>query len=374
MLATGAELERAIDGAETTRPVLRGESIEGLAHVEYARAVSLLSPTAQHDWEEYMEATGDDDASSLELRNALIDEHEPMLEALALGARHTDAHSPIVWDRGYGNKLPKLMTARNVVNIAVLSARRHLDEGRHDRAVDVLLDSMQFSRDVMHGPTLIQTMIGCALLEISSSAVLLDGQFLERFPPTQLERLALGMQTLDSALSLGSLGADGDTALLIRALASADDLDETLYLDPEMVLGSWRYGFSKRLMCAEYVREAMRWRSFQTETQGLEWPELRQRIEALIADCEEGSNPLGPQNSRIQLSVAQAPRGALARFRMARTAIDYRLTGEVTALPDPFGTQLQVSESENGLRVESLGPGDQGQRERYTIEIARAGD
>ena len=55
------------------------------------------------------------------------------------------------------------------------------------------------------------------------------------------------------------------------------------------------------------------------------------------------------------MSPGRARLEGIARLRMLRAAIGYRLDGQVPALPDPFGTTLRSASNESGLRIWSVG-------------------
>lgn len=374
MLATGAELEAELDRRDTTRPVLRGEPIEGLAYAHYQRAVDSLCDDIQDQWVGYVKARRDDPAHATELRNGLVDQHTAVLEALALGARHTEARPPADWNSSTNRQSLSLLDTRHVANLVVFSAEKHLDEGRADLAVDVLLDGVQFAGDQARSPLLIGRMIGCALLSITTHEALIDGGLLDRIPAAQLERLAAGMRTLDSSLPSTESAWDGEIVAFVRTVVDADSRASGLSLNPTELLAAWRYGFSTRLMCAEYVSDSKRWRDLQTESASWSWSEYRGQYEDFQAELSSEGNGITGVATLHAPGIEETQRGILTLLNMTRCAIEYRLSGEVSPLPDHFGGQLRVSVLDDELLVESLGPNaSERKNTRYSMHVSRHG-
>ena len=72
----------------------------------------------------------------------------------------------------------------------------------------------------------------------------------------------------------------------------------------------------------------------------------------------------------VQMTEAQKSarrKRSIAHLRLLRAAVEFRLTGEVPALADPFGDTLRVRE-ENGRRVVAS-VGAPGQASGYPLEI-----
>ena len=375
MIAACRAQELAIDARDQTRPVLHGESIEGLAFDEYKRAEGLLSETAYDDWITVREATILGDGSHLPLRHALVTQHADMLAALALGARHRDGRFPVDWEKGWETEMPKLMTGRTMVNIAVLSAQERLDAGDPEGAVDQLLDGMQYGRDQMRAPTLVGTMVGAAILDISSYGALVDRGILERLPAEPLARLAHGLEVIDEGYCLEDILGDGETALFVRSVeAMRRENGESTTFEGDSIPKTWRYGFSERLVVADYVAEALALREAGRAASALPWPEVQSTVKAKIAAATERGNPVGVPVYNVQLGIQVSLRSNLTRLRMLRAAVEYRLTGKALELDDPFGSQLRLTQTDGGLRIASTGPKQEESEEFFSLEIPRDGN
>jgi len=369
MLVLGDEIQNSIDGADAHRPVLHGVGLDGNAHDDYALAVSLLSPTADDDWLACREAFERGDEDAIALRDTLLDDHEAMLRALTQGAHRTTAQYPMQWDRGFYAEIPRLLGLRTLTNIAVLEAKRHLDGGRPDQAVEILLDGMQFSRDHCNVPLLISSMIGCALLNITGRGALIDDGLLDRIPRTSLGKLADGMRTLDEGLSMTSDAHAGEVVMFVRTIEHAESLDALFDFDLDDMLRSWRYGFSDRHMLAASVHESANRLAILRESDGAPWPARQRTLQELHEMIEQSSDPITQVAAPKVLSAVESLYGAQTRFRLARAAVEYRLSGRIPHLADPFGDEFRITESDGVVRVESAGPGHDHGAELYAIEL-----
>ena len=148
------------------------------------------------------------------------------------------------------------MNHRWVVDLAVVTAARHVDQGRHREAVRVLLDGMQLGRDLMQAPTRVNSMIGAALLAIASNQALVEWyRLVDSLPPAALDVLAEGMAVLDSHLVPSSVAWAGETVVFARRLEAAGSLG-TAYAEGG---AGWRYGFSDLRLSSDHVRRCERW-------------------------------------------------------------------------------------------------------------------
>src|SRR5262249_199332 len=63
-----------------------------------------------------------------------------------------------------------LLLARELVNAAVIAARRLQAAGSQQQAVELLLDAATFAADHARAPLLIDQMIGAALVQVAAAA------------------------------------------------------------------------------------------------------------------------------------------------------------------------------------------------------------
>ena len=203
-----AVVEESVNARFGERPVLWGDRTDDEADPHYARALALV-----HGWDphEVVDARRAKDDAGRKIREALVARGAEALAALHSGA-HAATYAPAVeWEEGWQLNGIRLMDSRHLVQLAGLKAELEFAAGRDLEAVGWLLDGMQLAADLCRAPrTMIEEMIGIALL---SPEVLLDrvadGR-IEELSPAARERLLVGMRTLDQRLGWEptSLGTD----------------------------------------------------------------------------------------------------------------------------------------------------------------------
>lgn len=370
MLDTGSDMEQILADRESRRPTLHGETIEGLAFDEYDLATELLSETALEDWITIVQADRNGDMRAKELRDSLIEEHAATLAALSRGARSTDARFTTV--PMTGSDYPTLFGTRNVVNIALLAARRHLEEGHPDLAVNLLLDCMQLGRDLMETPYRINEMIGTSLLAIASKEALVDGSLIECIPVPQLARLAAGMEQLDTTIDPLGYSWEGELAALTQRVSG--DVFEDLYSDNKwrIPILSLTHLFSKRALLADYVGKAAQRREIMRGLDSAPWDERHDAILQLAEEADaEYDSFLGFDDPSYGtwVSTELSRKEGLVVFRLARIGVEFAASGQAPTLADPFGTELLLSEEGETLRIASSIAAERRNPNRLAIEL-----
>lgn len=365
LVAAQVELEATLLGLETTRPVLQGEAIEGLAFDHYGVIGGLLTRRVSEKLAEFITAHSTANPSMVELRNKLLDDNSAALRTLQLGARSTDARYATDWTVDSLQGLPKLMETRSVVNLTVLAAERHLDEGHPELAVDVLLDGLQLGRDMTSVPIVICEMVGVALLAIPME-LLLDEPQLARFPRPELERLAQALKLLDEAFPEISYSAEGESLYLAKLISNPSQSGHLLALDWD--LGLWAHGFSGKALYADHIRGSMQECKLLHDLDNEPWSVREIELSRQQAESERSQNFLTrkPSNHRLRYEIAR--RESIARLRLARALIEFKLTGAVPTIADPFGGNLRVSTIGDKTLIESAHAATATAPERFRVE------
>ena len=367
--AIGAEYQERLAAFDGRRPVLHGEARDGLAFDEYGEAVELLREDVYDEWVEYAAVRETSAEAARAARDKHLAGHQPALEALARGARTTDAKRHIDWSLRTPLQTASLLRSRALNNLAVLSAAQHLDAGRSKLALDVLLDGMQHGRDLLASPQLIESMIGIALMGVCGKEAFLKGGLLDRFDASQLARLERALTILEQNLPLEDIAWDGEVAVLAHYL-SLDDKDSELFPDGDWNLqGLVPQGYFRRAMLSQVVEQVTRLRDLRDATRDLAWDERVARQDELIEELTRDAGP--PNIAQMLPSVLTSRAGGLAQLRLLRAAVQLRLGREAPQLADPFGGQLSITETPEGWTIRSRGP-QQGQQEPYySVELAR---
>lgn len=323
LLARADRIQSWLEQLDPSRSVLWGESVPGNAWDDYSRAIASI-------------AEGEDEAA---------------LALMQSGAHRQRAVFPIDWAQGFINaSYTSLLTSRSLINMSVKQSEQLLDEDQPTRAVELLLDAMQFGRDTMQVPRVIDEMIGAALIGIVARDALVRKGILERIPDQQLQFLSEGMARLDADLLASSHSFHGDLALFLRTITSIEGMDLGT------TSGSWAYGFSYLRMAVDYadVFEAMA--DERLETADMPWDQQRRRMGVLQQAAAESRNPMAKQ--LVNVSSAMSTRlSAIKMLRMTRMAVMHRLGLELEPLPDPFGDRLSFDLQADKLVIWSQGQG-----------------
>ena len=370
MLAIGNELQRSIESADTTREVLHGTPIQALAFDEYSAALARVDESTFRDLNSYRVARHQQDEASETLRDALLDQHRETLRLLEEGARSTDAHYSIDEGDGSNSDLLDFKACRSIAELTVAAADRHLCEGHPESAVNVLLDGMQFSRDLHESPLLINDVIGIALLAITSKEALIDNGLLERFPAPQLERLAAGMAKVDASIAPVGHAMDGDLVRLASNLTNVNGDQEDIALEScSFFFGDYLpRGFSERATLSKYVTQLKRDRDLMHTMHADSWSERRAALEDI---AKATSNPIFADSATRWLSAEASRRAGMAVFRLARIATEYRATGTTLPLADPFGGEFDLHEQDGTLHVECKRHAGDHAPSKFEFELTR---
>lgn len=371
MLETGQALEQSSAQLDATRPVLYGEAQAGNAHEQYALAISMLNEGILEDWLEVQRAREEASPDANALRDALVADNAEALAVLKLGAHALDAEYALDWDGEQPPRAPRMMGSRNLMSLAVLAADKLLDEGKQDLAADTLLDGLQMAGDTMRCPMLIGQMIGCALLDMGAGKALVEEGLIDKFEPVQLKRLGIGMAQLQASLPSMQAAFDTELAWFIRSSEQATRYrDFSLEGDLEDWLVAARYGFSTRLMIAEYVEGALAWRGVEPARGERSWEEWNEEWDRFAASMNGTGNPLWGVMETPYRSAEISRRSQLTRFNMTRCAIEYRLSGELLGMRDLFGDRLLMERVDDHVRISSVGPDEaNGHQDWYSLQI-----
>jgi len=366
MRHAGLQLELRLSALSQSRVPPYGDGIDSVAIDEYDAAIELLSPGILDEWGELQKVCPDEGSLRSELRTALLDKNRECLAALKRGAHSLEVRGPQNWEAGLSGQVLSLMAARNVVNLAVLAAEEALAAGQPAAAVDALLDAAQFGADLMSGPSSVGEMVGRALMQIATQDALLRQGMVDALPEPELERLAGALRSLDEALQVRGPSPEAEHAFFARRIFQA--FRDHTSLNPGFEYQAWRHGFSDLLACASAFEEELRLTEAARGVELLPWPEAQ----ALLETLGEGESDFGRELAgKYRLMREEALRNHRAHLRLTRAVVEFRATGELPTLADPFGDELRVSESEGTLTFQSVGPDGKADANRRKDLVAR---
>jgi hypothetical protein len=254
------------------------------------------------------------------------------------------------WEKGTKGLIPNLYNVGYLVIAARLQARRLVLESKPLEAAELLLDIMQFWRDMLSHSTLSiasrSTLeanivnedlreIVCAaplsaadLREIERQLDVLDSAYPSAVPLWTNELLILGYD-----LKQPGGGSSGGPSVRASEL--------------------WRYGFSTRIAAADAF--------FRTEEMVKIWMEQEWRSWDPQKDPRQ-FNARAPVNpffdhalNRFMVGTGTC-RFGLVPLRLLRVAARFRATGEWLDLDDPLGDKLHHTIDGNRLKAWSVGP------------------
>jgi len=325
-----------LKSAPTTRPTLRGGSEPGDAWDDYAPALEEVKafPNAN----KFFELVRREPKADPELGKAALAGLAKAIEGLHRGAGRAGSRYPYEWDKGAAMTLPSLIPCTNLANLLVLKARSLAEEGKGRESAGVLLDLLQFGRDLGGDGLLISEMLGYSAMAIGMTE-LVDQLAAEKFDKPALEDLDRGLAVLE-----GSLPDHGQIlkteSLLFGSLA-----------DPS-ITGTWG---PQRFVFACAVEDGIRMMDRAAKTDAMPWGEAQKECQAMEAEMEASWNPIFKMATPSTTRTHQTIRQRRAQIRMLRTAVHQRATGDLLDLDDPFGTKLKTAKSGTGLKVWSLG-------------------
>jgi hypothetical protein len=338
------------------RSVLRGAVVAGNAWDEYSSALEVAQMLQDSGaWEilfHFIERRPEVDRRQVE---ELLSSNTLALNHLRQGATRNDGQFPYEWQKGRESPDPKIGAPRALAYLAVAQARVWSETGRPEDAIDLLLDTSVFARDLSFNGTYASQAAGfityfAALDEIRS---VLQSNKLRR---ESLLRISKELETLDrefpplGPILLNETLFDGITMMEIDA-GRANEA-QSIPLNPltPRVLGRIMYfhSFSAAAAAATSLQDSDR-KPYATMVAEVEVAHrnLKASWNPLIHLYASNTQIFG-RNSRYNCEV-------ISLLRVLRTAAEYRALGQAPSLDDPFGEKLMQSNERGKLRIWSVG-------------------
>ena len=323
-------LQERLQSADVHRPVLFGTATPGDAWKAYAAAVALAVGDEEMERRVRPSSRAKQDPSQLA---GLIRAHGETLAQLHDGAHCEEARDPVDWSRGFAGATPTFLGMRGLSNLAVTHALAQIEDAQPVAAVETLLNAAQLGRDLMHSHLMINEMIGCALVIISTCEATGSNNLLERLSPAALARFAEGLAVLDEHIGRVGPSFHGEAVLFARTAENNPQLFEEIAL----AAGSWRYGFSTRLMYADTGLQILE-RADQVVAAAHEpWSVCRAHLSNSKERVLVAGNPMLTAITGVTGSVLITRFKTVARVRLLRMAIEHRRGEPIPGLNDPFG-------------------------------------
>jgi hypothetical protein len=333
MQQEAAALQASWHARSHRRTPLSGTGTDDRAFLHYERAMALAQELVARDPARLQVLLR---CETVELRT----QWQPVLAALHAGAQATDLTLPaanvFAADRG-----------RWIAHVAVCDAQalRHAGHGR--AAVQRTLDAASLGADLLRHGTLLQQVLGGAIVTIATSAAWSEAAIAE-LDREALDMLATGLERLDRALP-DTPDATGELLGLARSWQRPGEGGWSM-----PTTSAWRFGFSARWMLADAFA-AMRATARDLEqSRELAWP-ARAALLAIEQDAlAESGNPLLPLAAGALGAAERDARAMRTQLRLLRMSIDLHRGRDVPPLPDPLGDgPLRVRHTSTGVRLHS---------------------
>ncbi|MBL8755855.1 MAG: hypothetical protein JNK15_21340 [Planctomycetes bacterium] len=339
---------RILARAHAARPAQRvaafGDTTEAHAWTHYDLATTLARPLADTDNTELVATLRRSDAQVAAETADLRARWQPVLAALHAGAHAGDVRQEATRLRHTGN----MLVDRWIANMAVFTARAALHEGRDLEAVQSTLDGATFAADRMRTGTLIDQVIGAAVLAICTSEVWTEAR-LDQLDEVALATLHTGLDRIDASLPT-TLDLASEYLELGRILHDVPQ-DGADWLPK----GSLWCMLSPRWMLADaFVQAAAMARRLDT-TASVAWPERRLDLEQPLP-ASALSNPMLAVMLPNLASCEGSRREALSLLRLLRMSVALHLGEPAPRLDDPLGSgPLAIAEESDSMRLSSVG-------------------
>lgn len=331
------------------------------------RSVLTGSADPGNAWDEYnialndTEAWRNDENGSLFLRFVKGDTRLDHLEVERLAAGHAEAFEhfrrgahrwegeyPYNWDQGPQMALPSLRGCRRLAALAAVEAKIQADAGHAQEAVDILLDTSVFARDLAAGGPLLTHLIGLVVYSTAFDElrhVILSG----KLTTMQLTDLGRKLEIVDhefpilsSALLVESLGVGS-------SMLQASEKGPLEWFELRKQRG-WRFALTPGPSMLADIEEKEAYLHRAEEIEQMNFTEAKKRLDRFSAEVTSSHLP---EPDLLKSLVSQ--RETLAHLRLLRAATALIATGEMPAIADPFGESLLFKRDGNRLKIWSIG-------------------
>ena len=344
------------------RAVLRGVATEGNAWDDYEKAFAVGASVKGMNWDEVWKVVNRDPKADLAAVEKLLPAYNAFVfKDLTSGAGRTRAEFLYRSPEGDPTKSFNSASPSMITSMAVCQARLLANHGKGREAAELLLNVGQLSRDLGFSGPYIYRWIPYGILDLSLDelrALVLSGA-LSR---DDLLEVGRELEILDGSSRVVGPLEPLDVMELGFEFLEAEDLSMALRMNSRNnnYIGvqpweGWKYGFSNKLMVAKAIEEAMSYAKEASKAHSLPWKEFSRIWNDLNNRMAESRNPVVREFVTRWAWVDVLARQVRARLRLLRIAAQFRATGEILELEDPFGARLLHQGNGTHLKLWSLG-------------------
>jgi hypothetical protein len=282
---------------------------------------------------------------------------QPALDLFERGGRHVDATYPQANLRSFEMPGPIL---NRVKYLGLCRARLDAEAGRGRQAAERVLDVLRFLQDASFNASMSRLSLNNHRADPVSEELrrmLMKGQI----PADAFEDLERQITVLDRTTWPLSQVIHNNSAWYCDWIEEEGAL---AFIRSGNGRLKWRYAFHPRLQATAYYFSWVERSRPLLDVDRLSWAQERERWDAFSRTSLDPP----PKSQAIHYDVAADVRRTRARFRLFRSILHRRRTGEWPDLDDPFGAKILHSETETHLRAWSVGPDgvDNGGRGNWT--------
>jgi hypothetical protein len=349
-----AELRTQAGLRKVPRSVLTGSADPGNAWDEYDLA---LNDTAAWQNDEngglfLRFVKGDTRLNPLEVER-LTASHAEAFAHFRRGAHRSEGEYPYKWDQGSVMALPSLRGCRRLAALAAAEATIQADAGHAQEAVDILMDTSVFARDLAAGGPLLTHLIALVVYSTAFDglrSVILSGKLTKE----QLVDLGRRLETVDHDFPIMSSALLAETLGVGSSMLQASEKGPLEWLDLRKQWG-WRFALTPGPSMLEAIEESDTFLHRAEEVEQMNFAEAKKRLDQFSAEAAASSGARGrlPEPDLLKSLVSQ--RETLAHLRLLRAATAVLATGEMPAIADPFGENLRFKREGNESKIWSIG-------------------
>ncbi|MFO1054758.1 MAG: hypothetical protein U1F36_21250 [Planctomycetota bacterium] len=340
----------AADELKTTaRPCLLDGAVPGESWREWADVLARIDTSKLESLDEVL--SGARAPTDHEDLDSVLASYATELERLVQGARRSEGRCPA--DPKFQQEVgDRALAAVALGRLAITTAERRFARGEVDDALELLLASLQFARDLGDGAPLIDGAVGGVVVERSGVAIrtwLADA----RFTAAHRRSLDKALGVLDTSWPHPGEMVRAESMWMAEQVGLARDQVPACDVLDVRRLALWRELFSTRLAVVGWWDTASMLEDAVQTSADDDWRSASDRYAGVVATI---SSPLARMLSSPISHADQIVRTARARLRLLRGAISFTLHEDLPALVDPFTlAPLRRDESATRLRLWSLG-------------------
>jgi hypothetical protein len=352
------EVKTFAETRQEKRTVLRNVTRPGNAWDEYTMALGdykSWGKDAVNGAPLYMYASGMLDKAERPKIEKVIASNLWRLDHLRQGAERADGQMPYNWYWKH-QEIPGIISSRMLANLGVAQAKWLADRGRAKEAADVLLDVAVFGKDLSTDGVLM-AMVGSAVY-VTAFEELSRQLVAGKFDSATLSHLSRSLETLDR-----------EFPKLDHIMSSVTMRQGSYFVrESKIPIGGrewwsdskwkgWRFAISPRGYASAAFTELDPYLQRFAKLEDVPYAIARTEAAAITAESRKSSNALLNDDDILPefTRLLEVQREGRAKLRLLRAGITLLATGEMPAIPDPFGTNLLYRKDANSITIWSLG-------------------